>query len=152
MTGKKRGGTRKKTRGKGGKQRNPFSSLMPEKNMGRRQDDVLDVQEYVNLLNPEEKLWMAKFMDEYNNAKYDSKDLSNNLHNTPELKKTITDRNNHRNSCIYTREKAKGMLNYASSDSEMETYLYGVTEEVVDEDEFTFDPTYAGEHEDELDS
>jgi hypothetical protein len=104
--------------------------------MGRRLDDVEDIQEYVHKLNDKDKAFMAKFMKEYNNASYNADDLSQNLHNTPALKKSITDRNNDRNRCIYTREKAKGMLNYSSSDAELELLVYGseIEEDVAEEE------------------
>lgn len=123
----KRGGVRKKTSKSGSNNwtKNPHASLNPSDNMSRRLEDIEDVQQYVHKLSPEEKLWMAKFMNEYNNARLDYADLSNNLHNTPELKKACTDRNNARNRCAYTLEKAKGMLNYASTDAELEGYIYG---------------------------
>lgn len=134
----KRGGVRKKGKKNSGNWKDPYSSLNPDKNMARRVDDVRDVQEYVHLLKEDEKLWLAKFMREYNNASLDFKNLDNNLHNTPELKKACTDRNNDRNRCIYTRESAKGMLNLAGSDSELESYIYGSQiNEIEDEEDFS---------------
>lgn len=104
--------------------------------MGRRLEDVYDVQEYVHKLNPEEKLFLAKFMDEYNNAKLDYSNLKNNLHNTKELKKECTDRNNARNRCIYTREKAEGALTLAGSDRELESIYYGSIDDEIEESNF----------------
>jgi predicted DNA-binding ArsR family transcriptional regulator len=132
----KRGGVRKKGKKGSNNWKDPYSSLDPQKNMGRRLDDVEDIQEYVHKLNDKDKAFMAKFMKEYNNASYNADDLSQNLHNTPALKKSITDRNNDRNRCIYTREKAKGMLNYSSSDAELELLVYGseIEEDVAEEE------------------
>jgi hypothetical protein len=121
----KRGGVRKKgKKGSSGWKKDPLASLNPDKNMARRLDDVKDVNEYLHKLNDEEKLWMAKFMDEYNNAKLDFKNLKNNLHNNKDLKKACTDRINARNRCIYSIENAKGMLNLAGSDVELENMYY----------------------------
>ena len=53
---------------------------------------------------------MNKFMGEWCNADLDYKNLKNNLHNTPELKKACTDRNNARNRDIYSRARASGNL------------------------------------------
>jgi len=140
----KRGGVRKKGKKGSNNWKDPYSSLDPQKNMGRRLDDVEDIQEYVHKLNDKDKAFMAKFMKEYNNASYNADDLSQNLHNTPALKKSITDRNNDRNRCIYTREKAKGMLNYSGTDAELEALVYGeAISETASSDE---------ELEDELDS
>lgn len=141
----KRGGVRKTgyRKVKASDWKASLAALEPSENMSRRQEDVEDIQEYVHLLSPDEKQWMAQFMREYNNAMLDFQNLDNNLHNTPELKKACTDRNNARNRCIYTREKAQGALNYASNDYELENYLYGSsTSEVSSEDleEPTDDP------------
>ena len=131
----KRGGPRKKGKPTGKSwSRDPFASLNPNKNMGRRLDDVYDVLEYADKLNQEEKLFLAKFMDEYNNAKLDYDNLENNLHNTKELKKACTDRNNARNRCIYTIEEAQGTLTLTGSDRELESIYYGTTED--NEEEF----------------
>lgn len=141
----KRGGVRKKGKKGSNNWKDSLSSLNPEKNLARRMDDVQDIQEYLHLLSPEEKLFMAKFMNEYNNAKLDYDNLDNNLLNTKEWKKICTDRNNARNRCIYTMENAKGMLNFAGNDSELEAMIYGSTDEINDEASFE-------ELEDELDS
>jgi hypothetical protein len=137
MTSLKRGGVRKKGKKGSNNWTDPMASLNPNENMSRRQDDLEDVSQYLHKLSEEERIWMARFMNEYNNAKLDFKDLSNNLHNTQELKKACTDRNNARNRCIYTMEKAKGMLNYAGSDAELETYIYENRE--AEEEEFILD-------------
>jgi hypothetical protein len=130
----KPGGVRKKGNTKGKSwSKDPFASLNPNKNMGRRLDDVYDVLEYADKLNQEEKLFLAKFMDEYNNAKLDYDNLENNLHNTKELKKACTDRNNARNRCIYTIEEAQGTLTLAGSDRELESIYYGSTEDNEEE-------------------
>lgn len=71
--------------------------------------DVIDM-DYLNQLNPEDKEWMNQFIDEYVGASLDFKNLENNLHNTKELKKDCTDRNNARNRCLYTQAKINHML------------------------------------------
>ena len=52
------------------------------------------------------------FTKEYVNAEIDTKRPRKNLHRTKSMKKDCYDRNNARNRCIYTREKAQGALNY----------------------------------------
>lgn len=52
------------------------------------------------------KEWYHKFLSEYDAASLDYKELNNNFHNTPELKKECTDRNNARNRCAYGIAKA----------------------------------------------
>ena len=49
-------------------------------------------------------------MGEWTNADLDFKNLKNNLHNTKELKKSCTDRNNARNRDIFSRAKASDNL------------------------------------------
>lgn len=71
--------------------------------------DQLPEDEFVKLPNGKEvsvKEWMHKFLSEYDGASLDYKNLNNNLHNTAELKKTCTDRNNARNRCQYGIAKA----------------------------------------------
>lgn len=66
--------------------------------------------DYVSSLSAEEKAWLNDFTEEYYGAALDYKNLDNNLHNTPELKKDCTDRNNARNRCIYGIWKATNRL------------------------------------------
>lgn len=139
----KRGGVRKKGKVGSKNWKDPYAPLKPDKSMARRKWDVVDIQEYVHTLSEEDKLWMARFMREYNNASLDFENLENNLHNTPELKKACTDRNNERNRCIYTRENAKGLVDLVPTDSELENLIYGDT---------TSDAASFEGQEDELDS
>lgn len=133
---KKRGGVRvkKKTKSKNGWNKDPLASLKIKDNMLRRVDDVEDVNEYLHLLSSEEKLWMAKFMDEYNNARLDFEDYSKNMVPTAEWKKICTDRNNARNRCTYTIEKAQNGLDMAGDDKSLEALIYG-NNNMIDEDE-----------------
>lgn len=126
-TGKKRGGVRKKAQtAKRPRRANyEFPALEPDAVMKRRLDDVLDVQEYVHKLSPEEKAWMNQFMLEYNEA------VTKNavFHTTAEDRKICNDRNNARNRCDYTMSKAMDMLNYLESDYELEKILHTDIEE-----------------------
>ncbi|PCI45896.1 MAG: hypothetical protein COB41_00470 [Proteobacteria bacterium] len=73
----------------------------------------LPEDEFVELPNGKKvsvKEWYHKFVSEYDGASLDFKDLSNNIHNTEELKKECTDRNNSRNRCIYGVHKAGGKV------------------------------------------
>jgi hypothetical protein len=75
----KRGGVRKKGKKNSKNWKDPYASLNPDKSMARRIDDVNDIQEYVHLLSEKDKLWMAKFMREYNNASLDFQNLEKKL-------------------------------------------------------------------------
>lgn len=57
-----------------------------------------------------EKEWLHKFLSERDGASLDFKNLENNLHNTKELKKDCTDRNNARNRCLYGVSKANRLV------------------------------------------
>lgn len=92
-------------------------------NLKTRWEETYDIAEYVHKLDPEAKAWMNKFMGEYVGASLDTEDLSNNLHNTPALKKSCFDRNNARNRCIYTKQKAMGNLVDLESIKEAEQLL-----------------------------
>jgi hypothetical protein len=81
-----------------------FSALNPGVNLKTR-TDLLDF-DYLHKLTYEELEWLNKFTSEYVHDTLDREDLSNNLHNTPALKKDCGDRNNARNRDILTRKKA----------------------------------------------
>ena len=66
--------------------------------------------DYLDKLTEDEKKWLHKFEEEFNGASLDFKNLKNNLHNTPELKKDCTDRKNSRNRCMYGIAKASGLV------------------------------------------
>lgn len=68
-------------------------------------------------LNDEELKWLNKFEGEYTNASVSQKDkqrLKNQLHNTLELAKDCTDRNNARNRCLLNIAKATNALEFRS--------------------------------------
>jgi len=91
---------------------NKFAAVKPELNLRIRREEIEDVAEYFNTLPQEAKVWMNKFMEEYVVDKLDRDDLSKNLHNTKELKKSCDARNNARNKDILSRDKANGLINY----------------------------------------
>ena len=91
--------------------RTRYPALDPTLNLKTRYELIADY-DYLDKLSPEELKFLNDFTDEYANANLDSKDLSNNYHNTEKLKKDCYKRNNDRNACIYTRAKAGGSLQY----------------------------------------
>lgn len=68
-------------------------------------------QDYVKDLSDTEKDFLSKFNEEYYGARLNFDDLSQNLHNTEELKKDCTDRNNAQNRCVYGIAKAGNKIN-----------------------------------------
>lgn len=87
-----------------------YPNLDPSVNLRTRWEEVNDIASYAHKLSPEEKEWANKFVGEYVHAALDYDNLENNLHNTKELKKSCTDRNNARNRDIFTRARASGSL------------------------------------------
>lgn len=49
----------------------------------------------------------------------DPKNLKKNLHNTKELKKDCYDRNNARNRCILTQQRAQGKIEYTEENTKV---------------------------------
>lgn len=92
------------------RERDKYRALNPIYTLKTRVD-LIDA-DYLDKLTPKEKDWLNKFTEEYTHANLDVDDLENNLHNTQVLKKDCFDRNNARNRCIYTQQKAMGNLNY----------------------------------------
>jgi len=97
--------------------------------------DKLPEDEFVELSNGKKisiKEWYHKFVSEYDGASLDYKDLSNNIHNTPELKKDCTDRNNSRNRCIYGIAKAgRRVVDDNRSDNDYKPTDYSETEDIL---------------------
>jgi len=86
--------------------RTKYPALKPELNLKTRYD-LIDY-DYIDKLDDSEKRWLNKFTEEYTNATLDRVNLSNNLHNTKELKQDCDRRNNARNRDVVTRAKACG--------------------------------------------
>lgn len=73
--------------------------------------DLIDY-DYIDKLSPKEKAWLNKFTEEYTNASLDNDNKQRNLHKTKELRKDCYDRNNARNRCILTKQRAMGRVEY----------------------------------------
>lgn len=87
-----------------------YPALQPKYNLKIR-TDLIDY-DYLGELSPKHKLWLNKFTEEYVNATLNRNNLRSNLHRNKKLKKDCDDRNNSRNRCIYSLEKAKDKLKY----------------------------------------
>lgn len=95
-----------------------YPALVPNVNLKTRQEAINDVRSYFDKLSPEEKEWMNSFMEEENNANFNHKGPK--LNTTKEEKKKIYNRNNARNRCIFTREKAQGLLTFVERAEDLE--------------------------------
>jgi hypothetical protein len=78
-----------------------YPALDPSLNLKSRQHLISDC-DYLHKLDEETKAYLNKFNEEYVNASFDHDDP---LHNTPELKKDCTDRNNARNRDLYLKKE-----------------------------------------------
>lgn len=97
--------------------------------------------DYLDKLTEKEKAWLNKFTHEYTNAgKLNKKHKP--LHKTPEQKKDCYDRNNARNRCELTRQKASIGIKY------LEDYRNTLTINPEDEVNREIDTTMANYHED----
>lgn len=85
-------------------------ALLPEYNLKTRFDLLeMDAQYLKDLKNnPEAAEWLNKFNTEFVNASFNRH--KNHLHRTKAAKRDCYTKNNARNRCIYTREKAQGKL------------------------------------------
>lgn len=97
-----------------------YPAVENSQNLKSRQDDINDVQSYFGSLAESDKEWMNKFMSEYNNAEGVGAEDTEALHNTEELRKACRDRNNARNRCLYTQEKAQDKLRFMERIEELE--------------------------------
>lgn len=85
-------------------------ALRPEYNP-RNRAELIDM-DYLSELSQEELAWLNKFMEEYNGANMNFKNLKKNLHNNKRLKKDCTDRVNARNRDLFSIAKINGLLKY----------------------------------------
>lgn len=101
-----------------------YPALKPKVNSRVRQE--YNDYDYIDQLSDEEKQWLNDFTEEYSNAAVgkQSEADKNRFHNTPELVKDCTDRNNSRNRCFYgiqrNRVGATKMLNYEDASALIE--------------------------------
>jgi hypothetical protein len=85
-----------------------YPELDPKYSLKTRAD-LVD-QDYVNKLSKKEREWLNKFNKEYVSASLDNDSPKKNLHRSKRLRKDCYDRNNSRNRCVLTREKAQNAL------------------------------------------
>lgn len=83
-------------------------NLVKEYNPRARQE--YSDYDYIKDLPEDAKEYLNKFTGEFYGADLDFNNLENNLHNTEELKKDCTDRNNAQNRCQYTIAKASNRV------------------------------------------
>ena len=104
-------------RSKTKRERSRYPALNPGLNLKTR-TDLIDY-DYIDKLSEKDKKWLNKFTEEYVNASIDTSNLKKNLHNTQELKKDCFDRNNARNRCILTLQRAQSKIEYLEDNKKL---------------------------------
>jgi len=89
-----------------------YPALDPAYNLRSRQEEIEDLYSYKDQLNNEEKEWLNSFAEEEICSNFNHKGIKHNDQSDPAVRSRIYNRNNERNRCIQTIEKAKGMLMY----------------------------------------
>ena len=109
-----------------------YPALTPNVNSRVRQEYI--DYDYLDKLSEEEKQWLNDFTEEYVNASVgkQSEAHNNKFHNTPELVKDCTDRNNARNRDLYGRTRNRvgrtKLLNYEDTINIVEDQLHRDTD------------------------
>lgn len=89
-----------------------FPALDPALNLKSRQEEIEDLYDYAHLLNDEEKTWLNAFAEEEINANFNHKGPKLNDQSDPRVRSRIYNRNNERNRCLFTQNKAMGIMGY----------------------------------------
>lgn len=94
------------------RERTKFPALKPELNLKTRFDLIdMDEKYWADLKkDPKAMEYLNSFNEEFVNASF--KKGKKHLHKTKNQRRDSYNRNNARNRCIYTREKAQGKLDY----------------------------------------
>jgi len=117
---------------KNNRNRTRYPGLDPSLNLKTRQEEIEDLYDYADKLNDEEKAWLNAFSNEEICANFNHKGPKLNDQSNPSVRSRIYNRNNERNRCIMTREKAQGCLNYLE-DLDLDN------SELAEEEELDFD-------------
>lgn len=108
-----------------------YPALQRKSNPKSRRD-LIDM-DYLDQLSEKELIWFNKFMNEYNGAKLDYKNLKKNLHRTKKLKKDCTDKNNARNRCLYNKGIKFYINHYNAEDERVSDNLEDALIEYIDQ-------------------
>ena len=88
-----------------------YPALSPHHNLKIRYEEIEDLASYAHTLSDEDRAWLNSFSEEEICANFDHRGVKLNNSSDPAVRKRIYDKNNHRNFCIMSREKAQGTLN-----------------------------------------
>lgn len=106
--------------------RTKFRALIPELNLKSRYDLIEIDDKYWDALKKDPKAmeYLNKFNEEFVNASFNKH--KKHLHKTKNMKRDVYNKNNARNRCIYTKEKAQGKLEY------VEDIIANIEEEFIE--------------------
>lgn len=107
-----------------------YPALDPLYNTKVRRENI--DYDYIKKLNEEEKAWLNKFTEEYNNASF--KNDGTDLHNTQEMKRDCYRRNNYRNRCLYGVSKANGRVVDATDEERIDLTFEERVNESIDKE------------------
>lgn len=102
-----KGSPKKKNRRSGMK----YPALNVDVNLKSRYEEIEDLQSYANTLSDQDKAWLNAFSQEEICANFNHNGPKLNDQSDPKVRSRIYNRNNERNRCIFTRERAQGTLN-----------------------------------------
>lgn len=89
-----------------------YPALDPHLNLKTRFEEIEDLASYANTLNDADKAWLNAFAEEEICANFEHSGIKLNDSSQASVRKRIYDRNNQRNRCIFSREKAQNTMNY----------------------------------------
>lgn len=89
-----------------------YPALKAKLNLKSRYEEIEDLESYADQLDDEEKAWLNAYASEEICANFNHKGPKLNDQSDPAVRSRIYNRNNERNRCILTREKAQGVINY----------------------------------------
>lgn len=103
--------SKKSTKKRNRRESYEYPAIEKSVNLKSRQEEIEDIASYFHTLPPEAKDWLNRYTEESVNANFNHG--GEIIHKKRKQKKECFDRNNARNRCILTQEKAKGtIVNY----------------------------------------
>ena len=89
-----------------------YPALSPQHNLLTRFEEIEDLASYAHTLPEKDKEWLNSYSEEEICSNFHHKGPALNDSSDPEVRSRIYGRNNERNRCIFTREKAQNCMNY----------------------------------------
>lgn len=89
-----------------------YPALSPHHNLKTRFEEIEDLASYANTLSEEDKAWLNSYAQEEICANFNHNGPKLNDQTDPAVRSRIYGKNNQRNRCIFTRERAQNTLNY----------------------------------------